>query len=92
MKWLLVEDASTTAIGILLRIREKSSIISFICYTKDSLSNILKGSFRFLSSRHLSFLPPWGVSWASESGCPQEKLARDPNIYTLTSLGTCSEK
>ena len=24
--------------------------------------------------------------------CPQEKLARDPTLYTLTSLGTCTKK
>jgi hypothetical protein len=40
----------------------------------------------------LSFLPPWEASWDGENGCPQEKLARDPTLYTLTSSRTCTKK
>jgi hypothetical protein len=55
---------------------------------RDSSSNKLIESLL----PHLSFLPPWEATWAGESGCPQEKLARDPTLYTLTSSGTCTKK
>jgi hypothetical protein len=38
------------------------------------------------------FSLPWEVTWVGESDFPQEKLARDPTLYTLTSLGTCKKK
>jgi hypothetical protein len=38
------------------------------------------------------FSSTMGGSWAGESGFPQEKLARDPTLYTLTSSGTCTKK
>ena len=44
-----------------------------------------------LMSIHICFLPPWKVSLACESGCPQKKQARDSTLYTLTSSRTCTK-
>jgi hypothetical protein len=66
---------------------EKFSIISSLCHVRAFSSN------RLIESSALSFL----VYFAMEGflGCksdfPQERQDRDPNFYTQTSLGTCTE-
>jgi hypothetical protein len=37
-------------------------------------------------------LLPLEAAWIGESGCPKEKLAQDPTLYTLASSGTCTKK
>ena len=85
-RWMLDEDVSLVVIP--WRIWEIFSNITFLCCSRDSSSNILKG---YPTPSYL-FLQPWETIGVGEAGIAMVQTVQALTPYTPTSLGTCIEK